>query len=229
MVTEATRARASELERGHEGARRPGSGAAIIAVEVVLPIALYYVLRAEGTSVYLALLLGAAVPAAISVATLVRARTVDQVGAFMLTTMLLGVAVSLIVGSPRFLLAKEAWITAAVGGWFLISTTRRRPLAFVFARAMLEGRRFSAESWDALWDRSPSFRRTFRTSSLIWGVGMIGDAAARIAMAYTLPVDLVPALSAGLSALTIVVLALVDQVNYRRTGFHQVLAGRAPA
>ena len=55
---------------------------------------------------------------------------------------------------------------------------------------------------------------------------MIADAAARIAMAYALPVDLVPALSAGLSALTIIVLALIDQINYARTGFRQVLLGR---
>ncbi len=224
MATEATRVRAPALERKRERARRPGTGAPILAIEVALPIALYYALRAAGTSVYLALLIGAAVPATVGVATLVRSRTIDQVGAFMLTTMLLGVVVALIAGSPRFLLAKEAWVTGAVGGWFLISATRRRPLAFVFARAMLEGRpRFTAESWDALWDRSPSFRRTFRTSSLIWGVGMLVDAAARVALAYALPVDLVPALSAGLSVLTVIVLALIDQINHQRTGFRQVL------
>jgi intracellular septation protein A len=226
VASEATTVEAA----AREPSRRPGSGAVTIAAEVILPIALYYALRAAGTSVYLALLVGAVVPAAVSVATLVRSRTVDQVGAFMLTTLLLGVAVSLIAGSPRFLLAKEAWVTAAVGAWFLISAGRRRPLAFVFARAMLEGRsRFSPEPWDALWDRSTSFRRTFRISSLIWGVGMLVDAAARIVMAYALPIDLVPALSAGLSALTVTVLVLIDQINYHRTGFRQVLLGRSPA
>ena len=227
-MADATRSRSSKLERGHERARTPGTGALTLAAEVALPN--YYALRAAGTSVYLALLLGAAVPAAVGVATLVRSRTIDQVGAFMLTTMLLGVAVSLIAGSPRFLLAKEAWVTGAVGAWFLISATRRRPLAFVFARAMLEGRRrFTAEPWDDLWDRSPSFRRTFRTSSLIWGMGMIADAAARVAMAYALPVDLVPALTVGLSILTVIMLGLVDQLNCHRNGFRQVLLGRAPA
>ncbi len=230
MVGEATRARASAPESGHERARRAGPGAATLAAEVILPIALYYGLRAAGTSVYLALLVGAVVPAAVSVATLVRSRTMDQVGTFMLTTMLLGVAVSLIAGNPRFLLAKEAWVTGAVGAWFLISAGRRRPLAFVFARAMLEGRpRFTPEPWEALWNRNPSFRRTFRISSLIWGVGMIADAVARVAIAYTLPVDLVPALSAGLSALTITVLAMIDQINYARTGFHKVVRERPPA
>lgn len=69
-------------------------------------------------------------------------------------------------------------------GVFLISAPGRRPLAFVFARAALEGhRRFTDEPWDELWDQWPRFRRTWRTSSVVWGLGLLADAALRVVLA----------------------------------------------
>ncbi len=205
--------------------RSPGSGLSSIVIDVLVPIALYYVLRSAGASVYLALLLGASVPALRTLASLIVSRTVDRLGAFMLTTMLAGVGVSLIAGSPRFLLAKEAWVTAVTGAWFLISARGRRPLAFLFARSLLEGRRvFTNQSWDELWER---FHRTFRISSVIWGVGMLGDAALRVLFAYTLPIDVVPALTAALFPVSFVVIALIDQINYQRTGLRPALLGHS--
>jgi hypothetical protein len=154
----------------------------------------------------------------------IRSRTLNRLGIFVLSTMLLGVGVSLISGSPRFLLAKEARLTAVIGVWFLASSRRQRPLSFVFARAALEGRRhFTTQSWDALWDRSRSFRRGWRISSVIWGVGMLVDATLRVVLAYSLPVDLVPALSAALFPVTVVAVALIDQINYRANGLRRLI------
>jgi intracellular septation protein A len=207
--------------------RSPNSGPSAIVSDVLVPLALYYVLRTAGASVYLALLLGATAPALRTLAGLIASRTVDCLGTFMLTTLLVGVGLSLISGSPRFLLAKEAWVTAVTGGWFLISARGRRPLAFVFARALLEGRRvFTNQSWDALWER---FHRTFRISSVIWGAGMLTDAALRVLIAYTLPVDVVPALTTALLPVSFVVIALIDQINYQRGGLRPALLGRTRA
>ena len=66
-------------------------------LNALVPVALYYGLRAVGASVYLALLAGAVVPAVTTTAGVIRSRTIDRLGAFMLSTMLLGVA----VGSDR--------------------------------------------------------------------------------------------------------------------------------
>jgi hypothetical protein len=193
-------------------------------LNALVPVALYYGLRAVGASVYLALLAGAVVPAVTTLGGVIRSRTIDRLGAFMLSIMLFGVAVALIAGSPRFLLAKEAWVTAAVGVWFVLSARGPRPLSFVFARAMLEGRPpFTDEPWDELWERSPRFRQGWRTSSLIWGIGSLVDAAGRVVLAYTLPVDIVPALTPVMFVASFVVLALIDQINYQRTGLRRLL------
>lgn len=195
-------------------------------LNALVPVALYYGLRAVGASVYLALLAGAVVPAVTTLGGVIRSRTIDRLGAFMLSIMLFGVAVAVIAGSPRFLLAKEAWVTAAVGVWFVLSARGPRPLSFVFARAMLEGRPpFTDEPWDQLWERSPGFRQGWRTSSLIWGVGSLFDAAGRVVLAYTLPVDVVPALTPVMFVASFVVLALIDQINYQRTGLRRLLLG----
>jgi hypothetical protein len=206
---------------------RPRSGSCTLVVDVGLPLALYYVLRAAGASVFLALLLGAIVPAASTLAGLVRSRTLDRLGIFVLSTMLLGVGVSLISGSPRILLAKEAWLNAVIGLWFLLSLRGQRPLSFVFARAALDGREhFTTESWDSLWERSPNFRRGWPISSMIWGVGLLVDAALRAVFAYMLPVDVVPALSAALFPVTVITLALIDQINHRANNLRQLMLAR---
>ena len=53
--------------------------------------------------------------------------------------------------SPRFLLAKEAWIPGVGAAWFLITVRARRPLAFLLARALLEG----AGAWWGSQSRRP--------------------------------------------------------------------------
>jgi hypothetical protein len=94
----------------------------------------------------------------------------------------------------------------------------------VFARAMLEGRRqFTDQPWDQLWERSPSFRQGWRTSSLIWGIGSLVDAALRVVLAYSLPVDVVPALTPVLFVISFTLLGLIDQINYHRTGLRRLL------
>jgi hypothetical protein len=193
-------------------------------LNALVPVALYYGLRAMGASVYLSLLAGAVVPAVTTAAGVIRSRSIDRLGAFMLTIMLFGVAVALIAGSPRFLLAKEAWVTAAVGVWFVLSARGSRPLSFVFARAILEGRRqFTDQPWDELWERSPSFRQGWRVSSLIWGIGSLVDAALRVVLAYSLPVDIVPAVTPVLFVVSFTLLGLIDQINYHRTGLRRLL------
>lgn len=206
----------------------PASGGQIpvlrLIVDVAAPIGLYYGLRALGVEVYLALVVGAVVPALIAVAGIIRRRRLDALAAFVATMMLLGVGVSLLTGSTRFLLAKDGWLTGVSGGWFLASLWARQPMAFHGARPLMEGRfGSSGRSWDTLWDREPQFRRIWRVSTVIWGVALLLDAALRIMMAYTLPADLVPGLSGAVWLVTIVLLQLVNGVYYWHAGLWPLL------
>ncbi|MDH6109585.1 hypothetical protein P3T36_000356 [Kitasatospora sp. MAP12-15] len=197
--------------------------------DVAAPIALYYGLRAAGMSVFAALLVGALLPLATTAVQWVRQRRLDAMASFVAAVMLLGLAATLVSGSTRFMLAKDGWVTGVAGLLFLASVRARRPLVFLGGRPLLEGRwRSDGTSWDVLWEREPAFRRIWRVSTVIWGVAMLVDAAARIVMAYTLPVDAVPGLGGLLWPVTLVLLQLVNGVYYELAGLWRITAGTTP-
>jgi hypothetical protein len=193
-----------------------------LLVGLLVPMGLYYLLRVGGVSVYLSLLASAvasAVPAGIS---LIRGRRPDGLSTYLATMVLGSVLVSLWSGSTEFLLARDGVLTGVSGIWFIASLWARRPLAYLFTRPLLQGRLHWPKDWDALWEVSPRFRRMWRISSLMWGVGTLLDTVLRVVMAYTLPADAVPALSTALYAVTTVVLIVVTNLVYIYFGVQDV-------
>jgi hypothetical protein len=188
---------------------------------VVVPLALYYGLRALGMSVYAAQLASAVIPAVTALHGLIRKRQADGLALYMTTMLLLSLAVSLISGSVRFLLAREAWLTGVTGLWFIASIWTDHPLAYLYSRPMLERTTGPAGfSWDDLWEQLPRFRRIWRVSSTVWGVGLLADSGLRALMAYTLPVDEVPALGTALYVATSIVLILIANIYYLAMGLY---------
>jgi hypothetical protein len=193
-----------------------------IAVDVGVPTAAYYVLRAAGVGVYTALLVGAVLSALSGIRPLLlgRRQKLDALGVYMTTMMVGSLLVSLIGGDTRLLLARDAALTGVTGIWFLVGSWTRRPLAYTFTKPLVEGRFHWPRDWETLWERSPRWRRMWRVSSFLFGIGTLGDAIARVVMAYTLNPDLVPALGTALYAATSVLLIIVNNVYYFASGVH---------
>ncbi len=208
---------------------RPGRQLLLFVIDIGVPIGLYYVLREFGMSAYLALLIGAIVPAVTSLIGFLTRREVDGIGLSMLALISLSAAVSALTADPRFLLVRDGWLTGAWGLWFFASLFTRRPVAFAFARLFLEGRRGNTTSWDELWTHEPRFRRIWRVSTVMWGLGTMADAVLRVVMAYTLPVDVVPGLSGALWPVTFVVLQIITNVYYFRAGLWPILTADRPS
>ncbi|MFC1435738.1 VC0807 family protein [Streptacidiphilus sp. N1-3] len=201
------------------GARR----ALVLLVDVALPLAAYYGLRALGVGSRPALIASALVPVVSAAVQFGRRRHLDPMAAFVTAVMLLGLVASLVSGSTRVILARDGWVTALAGVWFLGSVRARRPLVFEGARPLLEGRfRSDGTSWDVLWERSPQFRRIWRVSTVIWAAAMVADGAVRVVAAYTLPVDEVPLLNALLWPVTLVLLQVVNGVYYEIAGLWRI-------
>jgi len=194
-----------------------------IAIGLLLPLVVYYALRELGVDIYLALLVSTLVSALPSAVELLRRRHLNPLSAY-LTAMVLGsVVVSLVAGSTQFLLAKEAVLTGVTGVWFLVSAIGHhdaagRPLAYLFSRPLLEGRFRWPAHWDDLWAGSPRWRRMWRVSSALFGIGTLLDAVLRVVFAYTLPPDVVPATATAMFAVTSVLLILVTNVYYVSCG-----------
>ncbi|OLZ64242.1 hypothetical protein AV521_36290 [Streptomyces sp. IMTB 2501] len=203
-----------------QAVRRKAAG---FAADFLVPVGLYYALRAAGLGLYLTLLISAVLPATVALVRLFRSRRVDGLAVYTVTMMLLSTGISLIAGSPRFMLAREAWLTGATGVWFLASAWTARPLAYLYTRPLLERRSWAGNipyDWDDLWARLPRFRRLWRVGSALWGVALLADSALRIVMAYTLPVNAVPALGTALYIGTSLVLIVTTNVYYVASGLY---------
>jgi hypothetical protein len=188
-------------------------------IGIIGSTALYYLMRHVGVSVYAALVVGAVlslVPACVS---LLRGNRPSGLEAFFTVLLFASFAISLLPGDERFLLAKDALVTGGVGFWFLASLWwADRPLAYQFAKPMIEGRGGWVGDWERRWREDAWFRRMWRTSSALWAAGTLLDAVARVVLAYTLPADVVPGLNLAMYVATAVVLNVVTTVVYVRAG-----------
>ncbi|MGD3110611.1 VC0807 family protein [Streptomyces sp. YGL11-2] len=207
---------------------RPGNRRLLLQLvwDVAAPIALFYGLRAVGASTFAAMLASSVLPLATTAVCWLRDRRLEGIAAFVGGVMLLGAVASLISGDTRFMLARDGWVTAVAGLCFLGSVWANRPLAYLGARPLLEGRfRSDGTPWETLWHNEPVFRRIWRVSTVIWGIALLADAAARVVMAYTLPVNVVPGLGGLLWPVTMVLLQLLNGVYYRLAGLWRLTAG----
>ncbi|MGW4486893.1 VC0807 family protein [Amycolatopsis sp. NPDC004368] len=184
-----------------------------LAVNLVVPVVLFYGLRALGVDQWLALLAGVVPPGVRAVQTLVTKRRVDTLAVFTLSILVLTVGASFLSGSPRFLLAKDGWLTAAAGMWILV-TLPRKPFLYQVLRSFLgEAARNRIER---NWVGSPTYRHVLRVTTAMWGVVLILDAGVRVVLAYTLPVDRVPLISGLQYVAVYLALEVASRVYARR-------------
>jgi hypothetical protein len=168
-----------------------------LLLELVLPLGGYYGLRAAGASAWLALVVGGALSVPWIAYGVIRRRRIDITAAFTLTLLVVGGLMSLVTGDPRVLLVRDSWLGALLGVWILGSLFTRRPFIMVAARAVVIAKvgDAGALAWESRWDQEPDFRRHVRILTAIWAAVFLADAGVRVALAYSLPVDSVPAVS----------------------------------
>ncbi|RPF25298.1 hypothetical protein EDD96_7147 [Streptomyces sp. Ag109_G2-6] len=162
-------------------------------MEVGVPLGLYYGLRGAGLGQWLSLFISGALPLAQLVYKMATERRVSAVTLFTLSIMAAGTAITLLTGDARLLLARESYLTGLLGLWMIATLFAKRPFMFTTMTKMLPEE--TARTWHANWNNHARFRNVMRWMSLAWGAAFLIDSAARILMAYTLPVDLVPVLS----------------------------------
>lgn len=204
-MTEMSGERLSEQPRG--------KFSRVLLIDVLAPLALFYGLRLLGVNQFLALLAGAVIPAVGAVHGIVTRRRIGGVQLFILGTMTLSVALSFITGSPRTLLIRNGWGMAALGVWMLCTLLSRRPFLYEAARVVFDESK--QRDWELNWEHCAPFRRLLWVCSAFWGIACLLDAALRVTMAMTLPIDQVPALDNGLLVVTLVVLLLFQRVYGR--------------
>jgi hypothetical protein len=171
-----------------------------VVFEVVVPMALFYGLRAAGVSQWWSLMAGVLVAAPYVVWTIVRDRRLDLIALVTLSVLVLSVVLGLLSDNPRTLAIREGW-TAALGGvfgaWMLVTVFVGRPAQLTLGRTIAEVKRGAegAAAWAARWDTDARFRRGLRINTAAWGAVLLAGAVAHIVLVYTLPIDLISAVT----------------------------------
>jgi hypothetical protein len=168
-----------------------------LILELAIPLAGYYGLRAAGASEWLALAVGSVLTAPWIVYGAIRKRRFDVTAAFTLSLMLTGAVVSLVTGDPRLLLVRDSWLGALLGLWILVTLPTQRPFIMLSSRAVVIAKvgEAGAKAWEDRWNHEADFRRHIRILTAVWGAVFLIDAGVRVALAYSLPVDSVPGIS----------------------------------
>ena len=117
-----------------------------------------------------------------------RHRKVDALSILVLAGIGLSLLAFLGGGSVKLLQLREKLVTVAVGAVFLGSALIGKPLIYQLARATSQRRSPSeAAQIEALRD-VPMFRRTMTLMTVVWGVGLLADAAVSVVLVLALPI-----------------------------------------
>jgi hypothetical protein len=132
-------------------------------------------------------------------------------------------------GSDLLLKLRESVITGAFGLICLASLAAHRPAMFYMARVFATGGDPKlVEEFNAIWDDRPAARRRFKLATVVWGLGLVGEAILRTVFAYTLPTGTFLAVAPVLGWAVIGGL-IVFSVRQRRAGEAEAAAALSTA
>lgn len=160
-----------------------------LLIDVAIPTGLYYALTAVGIASTPALVAGGVIPFVRALYSTIRAGKPDPLAAMMAALFALGLALAAITGSPRALLLRESFGTVLLGAWFLATLLTGHPITEQVARPVLtQGRPDLLAAWDRLSGTAPQFRAAQRRLTALWGLGLLAEAAVRVAIVLHYPV-----------------------------------------
>lgn len=168
-----------------------------LVLELALPLAGYYGLIALGARQWLALTVAGLLAVPWIVTGIVRSRRVEPMPVFTLLVVLGGAVVSVVTGDPRLIMVRDSWLTLLIGLWVLGTLATRNPFMLTAGRKVVAAKigEAGAREWTAKWDTDATFRHHIRVITAVWGVGFTVDTFISAALAYTLPINAIPAAS----------------------------------
>ena len=160
-----------------------------LAIEIAVPIGVYYGLHALGVSTFLSLALSGVVPLARTLVQFARDRTLNGLALVVLATNVVGMLLTFVSGDARMMIAKDSVGSGIIGLIILISAFTAQPL---MAKAMhpflTHGKADHEAAYERL-DGTPRFDAIVRRTGFIWGIGFVLESSTRVALAFVLPVE----------------------------------------
>jgi hypothetical protein len=161
-----------------------------LVMDIGLPLGTYYLLKnAFGVDVITALIVSGLVPAVRTIWTTVRAGKPDQFALAVLIVTVVSIPITLLTGSPTFMLAKEGLGTGTLGIYIGVMALRRQPVMTAAFKPFIANSVKKAAAWDELMVGSATFRASLVRANLVWAIGFVIEVAVRLLIVFTLPFD----------------------------------------
>lgn len=189
METVSSPASAGAPEDPILGALRPRALAPQLAAGGLAPFLVYQLAHRNGLADATSLALASIVPALWVLGNWAWRRRLEVIPGLALFGITVGViGVVALHGSEMVLKMRESLITGTLGLVFLISlAVSDRPAVYHLGRAMASGQGAGARAdFDTLWGEERA-RRVVHVLTIVWGIGLFGEAVLRALLALTLP------------------------------------------
>ncbi len=167
-----------------------------------VPIGVYFLVRSRVHTDAQALIVAGSCSVAFVVVQFVRQRRVDVVGAAVLVGFAVGVLSATVLGGNTYVLkVRDAFFTALFGVACIVTLfTHDRPALFYVSRYLSAGNDpAKVSAFDRLHE-VPIGRHAFRVLSVVWGIGLVVEASARMTLADFLPTGTFLAVSPFITA-----------------------------
>jgi hypothetical protein len=151
----------------------------IAVFDIAGPLVAYNLLRSAGFSSVAALVLSGVFPAAGVTIGFILHHRVDALGVLVLAGIAVGALLGLVSHNPRLVLDEGSVVTAAFGLVCLGSLATPKPLMYRLAMEFVGPDTAKGREFSGLWQYA-EFRQVFRVMTIVWGIGYLAEAAARV-------------------------------------------------
>jgi hypothetical protein len=151
----------------------------IAVFDIAGPLVAYNLLRSAGFGSVAALVLSGVFPAAGVTIGFLQHRRVDALGVLVLAGIAVGALLGLVSHNPRLVLDEGSVVTAAFGLVCLGSLGTPKPLMYRLAMEFVGPDTAKGREFTGLWQYA-EFRHVFRVMTIVWGIGYLAEAAARV-------------------------------------------------
>ncbi|PPF30365.1 hypothetical protein C5C18_04805 [Rathayibacter tritici] len=173
----------------------PKSKIVMGAVNVAVPVALYYLARALGASQVVGLMTGVGWSLVSTVYVFAITRRISASSGAVGFLLLLSVITALVTRAASSVLVASGIVPAGIGLLMIVSAFVGRPvIQSLIAPAMDAAAKNERVTATWMWNNEPTYRRAMIVSTALWGFLVLAEAVAGIVLAVSLPVDEVVAI-----------------------------------
>jgi hypothetical protein len=195
-----------------------------LGLSLVLPLIVIQVLLHRGVSPVYALAAATVFPLGEMAYEAVHVKRIGLIAIVSLVGIVAGFGLSFATGNAIFALLKDSLFTAVFGVLFLGSLATPRPLIYRLNLDLAGTDPAARAASEALWAR-PAARHAFKLITLVWGAGLLLEAAVRVVVALSLPIATATSLSPVIAVVVIggILVWTVRYVRARRAAAERAL------